>query len=206
MSYKKNYNDDDRLFLNYIKTGRMDFPLSPRAFYKKDDINPSLSEKTSQNENSSNLKDSPNSGGLDHQKKDENTFTFENWFDYVDDNFVSDKDQFHQNQAQSRQKDFSKKQKSSTKKDIPTIDVHGYTKEDALRACKDFIYNNTQAGVKKVRIIHGKGLSMGKKSIVRSTIREWLLHQQKNKSYIADFSYEVPKNGGHGATVIWLLR
>jgi DNA-nicking Smr family endonuclease len=95
-----------------------------------------------------------------------------------------------------------KENKKSAPK-IPIIDLHGFTKQEALRELLHFIENLPQ-NIKRFRIIHGKGKTTGKKSVIREIVREWLVYQKTHTSFVKDYSYESAENGGHGATIVWL--
>lgn len=47
----------------------------------------------------------------------------------------------------------------------PSIDLHGFTKDMAIVAVKDFINDNIKLGNKKIVIIHGKGTGILRESI-----------------------------------------
>lgn len=40
---------------------------------------------------------------------------------------------------------------------MKTLDLHGYTSEDAINAIDSFLYRSQEAGEKRVRIMTGKG-------------------------------------------------
>lgn len=102
---------------------------------------------------------------------------------------------------ESKNKPYAKKRNLS----IPEIDLHGFTKEEAIRHLIHFI-DQIPSNIKKLRIIHGKGLSTGRKSIIREIVRNWLLFQKNEAGWVKDFSYETPKNGSHGATIVWINK
>jgi len=82
------------------------------------------------------------------------------------------------------------------------LDLHGYKFEEAVTAATDFISSSFSRGLRKIRIITGKGLhSPGGKSIIRPEI----VNAVRNHSAVreADFNPKA-KDGGSGAVIIIL--
>ncbi len=109
-------------------------------------------------------------------------------------NKIIEKDQDCQDES-SREK---KKQK------IYELDLHGYRVSEAILALESFIKKQNEQ-VRKIRVIHGKGLHSGRPGILNEEIHNWLRKKYKEKIYIKDFSLAKPSEGGHGATIVWLL-
>lgn len=69
-------------------------------------------------------------------------------------------------------------------KNIPKIDLHGYTKDMAIVATKDFIEQNVIMNNNKLLIVHGIG-----KGIVKSGVHEELSHNKYvSRYYINGFN------------------
>ncbi|MDD2505204.1 MAG: Smr/MutS family protein [Bacilli bacterium] len=48
---------------------------------------------------------------------------------------------------------------------LPSIDVHGYTSDEAVFIINEFINDNIKMGKYKIIVIHGKGLGILKKTV-----------------------------------------
>jgi DNA-nicking Smr family endonuclease len=82
------------------------------------------------------------------------------------------------------------------------IDLHGLRREEAREALAEFVRECTRAGLRCVRVVHGKGLgSPGKEPVLKSKVQGWLI--QKNE--VLAFVQARPADGGAGALVV-LLR
>ncbi|MFC7462509.1 Smr/MutS family protein [Hydrogenophaga defluvii] len=82
------------------------------------------------------------------------------------------------------------------------IDLHGLRREDAREALGQFIREAHKAGLRCVRVVHGKGLgSPGRMPVLKGRVHSWLI--QKNE--VMAFVQARPLDGGAGALVV-LLR
>jgi DNA-nicking Smr family endonuclease len=82
------------------------------------------------------------------------------------------------------------------------IDLHGLRREDARDALGQFIREAHKAGLRCVRVVHGKGLgSPGRMPVLKGRVHSWLI--QKNE--VMAFVQARPVDGGAGALVV-LLR
>ncbi|RYX88658.1 MAG: DNA mismatch repair protein MutS [Comamonadaceae bacterium] len=81
------------------------------------------------------------------------------------------------------------------------VDLHGLRREEAREALGAFIRECTRAGLRCVRVIHGKGLgSPGKEPVLKAKVQGWLI--QKNE--VMAFVQAKPTQGGAGALVVLL--
>ena len=81
------------------------------------------------------------------------------------------------------------------------LDLHGLRVDQAREALGAFIRNAHKAGLRCVRIVHGKGLgSPGKSPVLKSRVQRWLV--QKNE--VLAFVQARPMDGGAGALVVLL--
>lgn len=81
------------------------------------------------------------------------------------------------------------------------IDLHGLRRDDAREALGAFIREAHKAGLRCVRVIHGKGLgSPGKAPVLKARVQSWLV--QKNE--VLAFVQARPTDGGAGALVVLL--
>ncbi len=82
------------------------------------------------------------------------------------------------------------------------IDLHGLRTDEAREALGQFIRDCHQAGLRCVRVVHGKGLgSPGRTPVLKGRVQRWLV--QKNE--VMAFVQARPAEGGAGALVV-LLR
>lgn len=83
------------------------------------------------------------------------------------------------------------------------LDLHGFRREDARDALGAFIREANKAGVRCVRIVHGKGLgSPGKMPVLKGRVQSWLIQKQE----VLAFVQARPAEGGAGALVVLLAQ
>ncbi len=81
------------------------------------------------------------------------------------------------------------------------VDLHGLRREEAREALAAFIRECVKAGLRCVRVVHGKGLgSPGKEPVLKAKVQGWLI--QKNE--VLAFVQAKPTQGGGGALVVLL--
>ncbi len=81
------------------------------------------------------------------------------------------------------------------------VDLHGLRREEAREALAAFIRDCARAGLRCVRVVHGKGLgSPGKEPVLKAKVQGWLI--QKNE--VLAFVQAKPTQGGAGALVVLL--
>jgi len=82
------------------------------------------------------------------------------------------------------------------------LDLHGHDSVEAHDALADFLDEARGAGMRCVRVIHGKGLtSPGGEPVLKGKVRRWLQRWDDVLAYC-----EAPQNAGGGGAVIVLLR
>ena len=82
------------------------------------------------------------------------------------------------------------------------IDLHGLRIDEAREALAAFVRECRKAGLRCLRVVHGKGLgSPGKTPVLKGRVQGWLI--QKNE--VLAFVQARPVQGGAGALVV-LLR
>jgi len=118
--------------------------------------------------------------------------------------WLNDNPDFSVKEETAESKTFNK---SLKKIEEPEIDLHGLTLPKAFAKLTRFLREQPQT-IKKVRIIHGKGLhsNENKQGILREEIRNFLSQKMRKKELVKDFSYAKPQEGGHGVTIVWLLN
>ena len=99
----------------------------------------------------------------------------------------------------------NKKSRSSThdapKRPDDEIDLHGKTRDEAIRIVQKFVIDCYQKNLRSALIITGKGQhSAEKEPVLKKEVKFWL--ERNGESYISDFHDAPPRFGGSGA--IWL--
>lgn len=83
------------------------------------------------------------------------------------------------------------------------LDLHGLRTDEAREALGQFIRHAHKAGMRCVRVVHGKGLgSPGKAPVLKGRVQRWLV--QKNE--VLAFVQARPAEGGAGALVVLLVQ
>ena len=83
------------------------------------------------------------------------------------------------------------------------LDLHGFRREDARDALGAFIREAKKAGLRCVRVVHGKGLgSPGKVPVLKGRVQSWLIQKQE----VLAFVQARPAEGGAGALVVLLAQ
>lgn len=83
------------------------------------------------------------------------------------------------------------------------LDLHGLRREDARDALSAFIREAHKAGIRCVRVVHGKGLgSPGKTPVLKGRVQSWLIQ----KAEVIAFVQARPAEGGAGALVVLLAQ
>jgi len=79
------------------------------------------------------------------------------------------------------------------------IDLHGLVSDEARRYVSTFITDCKQAGIRCVRIVHGKGLSSPNQApVLKQKLRGWLMQKDEVIAYVQ----AGQKEGGSGALVV----
>ena len=110
-------------------------------------------------------------------------------------------------------KDFKSKQHTSIK--TKSIDLHGYTLDEANEVIKDFIKNCYEEKVNKIIVVTGKGLHSenGKNpyvskdlSILKYSIPEYISNNKSLMNVINEIKDAKIEDGGSGAFYIFLKK
>ncbi len=84
-----------------------------------------------------------------------------------------------------------------------SLDLHGYTAEQARSAMIEFMHLCKKEQLKVVCIVHGKGFgSSSKRPVIKPLINKWL---QETNDVLA-FSSAQPKDGGTGSVYVLLRK
>ena len=110
-------------------------------------------------------------------------------------------------------KDLKTERKNSNK--IKSIDLHGYSLEEANKAIEDFIIKSYKENINKLIVVTGKGIhSQNKKDpyvskdlgILKYSVPEFIKNNQKLMKKIIEFKDAEIKDGGSGAFYIYLKK
>ena len=121
-------------------------------------------------------------------------------------NFISSKDKIID-------KDFKPKQKNNLK--VRSIDLHGYTLEQANNAIEQFILKAFEEGVNKLIVVTGKGIHSNVEkdpyvskdlSILKYSVPEFINSNQNLMKVINDIQDATIEDGGSGAFYVLLKK
>ena len=133
-------------------------------------------------------------------------------------NNISDKDKkdwdsFLSSNEKLPNKDNKLKKKTSIK--IRSIDLHGYTLEEANKSIEQFIEKSYEENIQKLIVVTGKGLhSQNKKnpyvskdlSILKYSVPEFISNNKKLINIIYEIKDAKIEDGGDGAFYIFLKK
>ena len=81
------------------------------------------------------------------------------------------------------------------------IDLHGLRSDEARERVAEFLRDSARAGLRCVRVVHGKGLgSPGREPVLKAKVKSWLVQ----RSEVLAFTHARPADGGHGALIVLL--
>ena len=87
------------------------------------------------------------------------------------------------------------------------LDLHGQTREEALRAVERFVLRSRADGHRAVLVIHGRGQnSEAGEPVLRPALHEWLASAAAARAGVMAFAPAPARAGGTGATVVLLRR
>ena len=121
-------------------------------------------------------------------------------------NFISSKDKLPN-------KDFKIKTGNTTK--IRSIDLHGYTLEEANKAIEEFIIKSFEEKINKLIVVTGKGIHSDVErdpyvskdlSILKYSVPEFISNNQNLNNLILEITDAKIEDGGSGAFYIFLKK
>ena len=133
-------------------------------------------------------------------------------------NNISDKDKkAWQNFLQSEEKVYDKdnNNKKLTKPKVNSIDLHGYSLDEANSIIENFINKNYDLGVHKLIIVTGKGLHSNNEKdpyvskdlgILKYSVPEYIKNNKELMKKINDINGADLNDGGSGAFYIYLKK
>ena len=131
---------------------------------------------------------------------------------------ISNKDKKDWENFLSKNETLPNKDTNFSKKKIPnvkTLDLHGYSLDEANKKIKDFINNSYENGVNKLIIVTGKGLhSENKKDpykskdlgILKFSVPEFINNSKELMDLITEIKDANIEDGGSGAFYIYLRK
>ena len=131
---------------------------------------------------------------------------------------ISDKDRkdwqnFTSSKEKLPNKDFKNQKKSFFKS--RTIDLHGYTLEQANRSIEDFIKKSHEDKVNKIIVVTGKGLHSQNEndpyvskdlSKLRYSVPEYIKSNFDLFKYVLSIGSALKEDGGDGAIIVKLKK
>jgi len=131
---------------------------------------------------------------------------------------ISDKDKKDWEEFLSRDQKLPNKDNSKKKLErgkVTSIDLHGYTLEEANRTVENFINKSFENNISKLIIVTGKGLHSDNAndpyvskdlSILKYSVPEFIKKNQELMMKIYDIKEADIKDGGDGAFYIFLKK
>ena len=122
------------------------------------------------------------------------------------DNFVNGKEKLPN-------KDIKYKDKKNTK--IRSIDLHGYTLDEANKIIENFINKNYEQGINKLIVVTGKGLHSSNEKdpyvskdlgILKYSVPEFIKNNKELMKLIIDIKEANIEDGGSGSFYIYLRK
>ena len=131
----------------------------------------------------------------------------------ISDRDKKDWDKFLKSKDRLPNKDFKHKENRRLK--IRSIDLHGYTLDQANKAVEDFIIEAFKKNVNKLIVVTGKGLHSDNEkdpyvskelSILKYSVPEFISKKNNLMSMINDITDAKIEDGGKGAFYIFLKK
>ena len=86
-----------------------------------------------------------------------------------------------------------------------TLDLHGFTQDEAFVAIQTFLAESVHAGRRCVLVITGKGTARDGGGVLRSAVPRWLTEGTYHEQLIG-IAVAYPQHGGEGALYVLLRR
>ena len=120
--------------------------------------------------------------------------------DYLDAHGTIDKDAVFIPRKKNRPGKFSKERKNPR----CTIDLHGLTSDTAVIRVRSEVTRCRENGIRELIIIHGVGYHSNRAEgpVLRKVVRDMLDYELT--TMVRDYRTASPKDGGDGATVVYL--
>jgi DNA-nicking Smr family endonuclease len=86
-----------------------------------------------------------------------------------------------------------------------TLDLHGFSLEDAQKTFEEFIIDSIKNGLNCVKVVHGRGLKSRNVPVLKDNLKSWII-RAINRKWVTAFSSARMCDGGPGATYILLNK
>jgi DNA-nicking Smr family endonuclease len=86
-----------------------------------------------------------------------------------------------------------------------TLDLHGFSLEDAQKTFEEFIADSIKNGLNCVKVVHGRGLKSRNVPVLKDNLKSWII-RAINRKWVTAFSSARMCDGGPGATCILLNK
>lgn len=86
-----------------------------------------------------------------------------------------------------------------------TLDLHGFSLEDAQKTFEEFITDSIKNGLNCVKVVHGRGLKSRDVPVLKDNLKSWII-RAINRKWVTAFSSARMCDGGPGATCILLNK
>jgi DNA-nicking Smr family endonuclease len=133
--------------------------------------------------------------------------------DRISDKDKKDWEEFLSSNEKLQDKDYKLKKKKQYK--TRSIDLHGYSLEEANKTIQDFIHKSYDENVNKLIVVTGKGLHSNNEkdpyvskdlSILKYSVPEYIENNIELKKIILEITNAKIEDGGYGAFYIHLKR
>jgi len=86
-----------------------------------------------------------------------------------------------------------------------TLDLHGFSLEDAQKTFEEFITDSIKNGLNCVKVVHGRGLKSRNVPVLKDNLKSWII-RAINRKWVTAFSSARMCDGGPGATCLLLNK
>lgn len=119
---------------------------------------------------------------------------------FIDKHGIINKDKYLKPANTAKKKTVAVHKKQSRER----LDLHGLTTSEASIRLRNTIHRCRERGINEVLVIHGKGFhsNMHNGPVLKEMVRKIL--EEELCTSIRDFRTALPRDGGEGATVVYL--
>jgi len=118
---------------------------------------------------------------------------------WIDTHGIQDKDNLPAAHVKNKQDKIEERSKLRSMRPEAVVDLHGLKKDEALGKLEGFLTESRRKGLKKVLIIHGKGIHSQQGPVLGKAVREFL----EQSPVTGEAGTAARQDGGKGA--VWVL-
>ena len=118
---------------------------------------------------------------------------------WLDEHGVEDKDTTTAHPSKGRKEKILERNELRMMKPQAQIDLHGYKAKEALEKLEIFLDDARKKGLKKVLVIHGKGIHSREEPVLGKAVRAFL----ENSPGAGEMGVAGKQDGGNGA--VWVI-